>query len=111
MGASGATGTTVGATAGAAGTGAAAGWATAAAELAGFTGAAELAGGAVHLPASQTRSPLQSVSLVHWARAQPFVKSSATTVANPTPNLQLSIKKHASGRSFRQQGNRGKPLI
>src|SRR4051812_47950429 len=33
---------------------------------------AGVAGGAVHLPASHTRSPLHSVSIVHWARAAPL---------------------------------------
>jgi len=48
------------------------------------TGAGELAGagGAVHLPASQIRSPLQSVSLVHCARAKALAKNTAAVADN-----------------------------
>jgi hypothetical protein len=70
-------GTRAGAASGAApaGAGAGAGAAAAGGAAAGRAGAA--GGGATQWPASQMRSPLQSVSFVHWALADTETTSAA----------------------------------
>src|SRR5688500_19488882 len=71
--------------------GAAAGGAAAVGAAVVFTAGAGVLLGSTQLPPSQTRSPLQSVSLVHCAWATPTPSSTQAPAINPTKLRNMAV--------------------